>query len=123
LVFTYAIAVTSGIETYQARANAPRRDPDPADAAVHPLDTTKIRRAVVMSRDAGISVIAALVAFHNILRRATDVAAYLRNPDLSYLAYVAVDARRSPEVQPDYPMPRPRGRSSRGRPACRAAEN
>lgn len=60
-------------------------DPDPRNEVVHPLDTMKIPEAVAMSRDAGISVIATLVAFHNIERQATDVATYLRNPDLAYL--------------------------------------
>jgi imidazolonepropionase-like amidohydrolase len=61
-------------------------DPDPKNEVVHPLDTMKIPKAVAMSHDAGISVIATLVAFHNIQRQADDVAAYLRNPDLAYLA-------------------------------------
>jgi tetratricopeptide (TPR) repeat protein len=38
-----------------------------------------------MTRKAGISVIPTLVAFHNIVRQATDVKSYLRNPDLVYL--------------------------------------
>jgi imidazolonepropionase-like amidohydrolase len=61
-------------------------DPDPKNEVVHPLDTMKIPKAVAMSREAGISVIATLVAFHNIERQAADVATYLRNPDLQYLA-------------------------------------
>ncbi len=61
-------------------------DPDPRNEVVHPLDTMKIPRAVAMSREAGISVIATLVAFHNIVRQATAVKAYLDDPRLGYLA-------------------------------------
>jgi Amidohydrolase family/Tetratricopeptide repeat len=61
-------------------------DPDPKNEVVHPLDTLRIPRAVTLSKDAGISVIPTLVAFHNIVRQATDVRAYLKNPDLAFLA-------------------------------------
>lgn len=61
-------------------------DPDPKNETVHPLDTMKIPQAVAMTREAGISVIPTLVAFHNIVRQATNVNAYLRNPDLVYMA-------------------------------------
>lgn len=60
-------------------------DPDPANVTVHPLDTAKIPKAVEMSREAGISVIPTLVAFHNIVRQAEDVKAYLRDPNLAYI--------------------------------------
>ncbi len=61
-------------------------DPDPKNEVVHPLDTLKIPKAVAMTREAGISVIPTLVAFHNIVRQATAIDAYLKNPDLAYLA-------------------------------------
>jgi tetratricopeptide (TPR) repeat protein len=60
-------------------------DPDPANEVVHPLDTMKIPQAVEMTKKADVFVIATLVAFHNIVRQATDVKAYLRDPNLSYL--------------------------------------
>ena len=60
-------------------------DPDPKNEIVHPLDTAKIPKAVAMTREAGISVIPTLVAFHNIVRQATDVKAYLRDPNLAYM--------------------------------------
>jgi|KBSSwiStaDraftv2_1062776.scaffolds.fasta_scaffold03617_7 tetratricopeptide (TPR) repeat protein len=61
-------------------------DPDPRHEVVHTLDTTKIPHAVAMTKEAGVSVIATLVAFHNIVRQATNLPAYLRNPDLAFLA-------------------------------------
>ncbi len=61
-------------------------DPDPRNEVVHPLDTMKIPKAVAMSREAGISVIPTLVAFHNIVRQATAVQAYLRDPNFAYQA-------------------------------------
>lgn len=61
-------------------------DPDPANEVVHPLDTMKIPKAVAMTKEAGISVIPTLVAFHNIVRQATAVKAYLRDPNLAYMA-------------------------------------
>jgi tetratricopeptide (TPR) repeat protein len=61
-------------------------DPDPRNEVVHPLDTSKIPKAVAMSREAGISVIPTLVAFHNIVRQATAVKAYLEDPHFVYLA-------------------------------------
>jgi len=60
-------------------------DSDPKNEVVHPLDTGKIPKAVDLTREAGISVIPTLVAFHNIVRQATDVKAYLRNPDLDLM--------------------------------------
>jgi imidazolonepropionase-like amidohydrolase len=60
-------------------------DPDPANEVVHPLDTMKIPQAVAMTKKAGVAVIPTLVAFHNIVRQATDVQAYLRDPSLAYL--------------------------------------
>lgn len=61
-------------------------DPDPAHEVAHALDTYRIPKAVALSREAGISVIPTLVAFHDILRQATAVKAYLRDPRLGYLA-------------------------------------
>jgi imidazolonepropionase-like amidohydrolase len=61
-------------------------DPDPKNEVVHPLDTMKIPKAVAMSREAGISVTPTLVAFHNIVRQATAVTAYLQDPHLTYQA-------------------------------------
>jgi imidazolonepropionase-like amidohydrolase len=61
-------------------------DPDPRNEVVHPLDTMKIPRAVALTKEAGVSVIPTLVAFHNIVRQATALPAYLKNPDLAYLA-------------------------------------
>jgi tetratricopeptide (TPR) repeat protein len=61
-------------------------DPNPEHEVVHPLDARKIPEAVARTREAGISVIPTLVAFHNIVRQATALPAYLKNPDLAYLA-------------------------------------
>ena len=61
-------------------------DPNPGNEVVHPLDTLKIPRAVALTKESGVSVIPTLVAFHNIVRQATALPAYLRNPDLAYLA-------------------------------------
>jgi Amidohydrolase family len=61
-------------------------DPNPDNEVVHPLDTKKIPEAVARTKEAGVSVIPTLVAFHNIVRQATALPAYLRNPDLAYLA-------------------------------------
>ncbi|MGE5414457.1 MAG: amidohydrolase family protein, partial [Syntrophomonadaceae bacterium] len=61
-------------------------DPDPSHEVVHALDTYRIPKAVAMTREAGISVIPTLVAFHDIVRQATGVKAYLRDPHLAYLA-------------------------------------
>jgi len=60
-------------------------DPDPNNVTVHPLDTAKIPKVVAITREAGISVIPTLVAFHNILRQADDVKAYLRDPNHSLM--------------------------------------
>ena len=60
-------------------------DPDPRNEVVHPLDTMKIPKAVAMTREAGIAVIPTLVAFHNIVRQATAIQDYLRDPHLVYL--------------------------------------
>ncbi|HEY2797841.1 MAG TPA: amidohydrolase family protein [Thermoanaerobaculia bacterium] len=62
-----------------------RDDPESGNEVVHPLDTTKIPRAVALTKEAGVSVIATLVAFHNIVRQATNLPAYLRNPELAFL--------------------------------------
>ena len=61
-------------------------DPDPKNEVVHPLDTMKIPRAVARTREAGVSVIPTLVAFHNIVRQATALQAYLRDPNFAYHA-------------------------------------
>jgi tetratricopeptide (TPR) repeat protein len=61
-------------------------DPDPAHETIHPLDTAKIPKAVAMTREAGIAVIPTLVAFRNIVRQATNVKAYLKDPHFAYLA-------------------------------------
>jgi len=83
---------TAALEAGQSIAHAEEyvytffnEDPDPRNEVVHPLDTAKIPKAVALTREAGISVIPTLVAFHNILRQATDVKAYLRNPDLALM--------------------------------------
>jgi tetratricopeptide (TPR) repeat protein len=60
---------------------------DPSrNEVVHPLDTARIPKAVSMTREAGISVIPTLVAFRNIVRQATDVRKYLKDPNLAYMA-------------------------------------
>jgi tetratricopeptide (TPR) repeat protein len=61
-------------------------DPDPRHEVVHALDTWKIPQAVAKTKEAGIFVIPTLVAFHDIVRQATDVKAYLKDPHLRYLA-------------------------------------
>jgi len=43
------------------------------------VDTATIPKAGAMTREAGVSVIPTLVAFHNIVRQAEDVKAYLRS--------------------------------------------
>ncbi|HEY6147679.1 MAG TPA: amidohydrolase family protein, partial [Thermoanaerobaculia bacterium] len=60
--------------------------PHPEKEIDHPLDEKKIPKAVALSREAGISVIPTLVAFHNIVRQATALPEYLRNPDLEFLS-------------------------------------
>ena len=60
-------------------------DPDPSHEVVHALDTYKIPKAVAMTKQAGISVIPTLVAFRNIVRQATDVKSYLKDPNLVYI--------------------------------------
>lgn len=62
------------------------KDDAEPNEVVHPLDTMKIPRAVEMTREAGISVIPTLVAFHNIVRQATALQDYLRDPDFKYHA-------------------------------------
>lgn len=61
-------------------------DPDPRNEVVHPLDTSRIPEAVRQTREAGISVIPTLSAFRDIVRQATDVKAYLKRPQLAFLA-------------------------------------
>jgi Amidohydrolase family len=71
-------------------------DPDPKNEVVHPLDTLKIPKAVAMTKEAGVSVIPTLVAFHNIVRQATALPQYLRDPRLAYL-FPAMRAKLEPE--------------------------
>jgi len=85
-------------------------DPDPSHEVVHALDTYRIPKAVAMTKEAGISVIPTLVAFHNIVRQATDLSKYLEDPNLVYLLppmRAALEPARntyanrfSPEVKP-----------------------
>jgi imidazolonepropionase-like amidohydrolase len=62
------------------------KDDAEPNEVVHPLDTLKIPKAVAMTREAGISVIPTLVAFHNIVRQATALQAYLQDPHFKYHA-------------------------------------
>ena len=62
-----------------------KEDAEPNEV-VHPLDTMKIPKAVEMTREAGISVIPTLVAFHDIVRQATALRDYLRDPNFKYHA-------------------------------------
>ena len=61
-------------------------NPNKQNDVAHPLDTSLIPRAVELTKQAGVSVIPTLVAFRNIVRQAEDVRAYLRDPELAYLA-------------------------------------
>lgn len=61
-------------------------DPDPKHQYIHSLDPAKIPQAVAMTKQSGVSVIATLVAYHNIVRQVTDLPGYLKNPDFQYLA-------------------------------------
>ena len=61
-------------------------NPNHENDVAHPLDASRIPQAVAMTKQAGVSVIPTLVAFRNIVRQATDVADYLRDPNLAYLA-------------------------------------
>jgi tetratricopeptide (TPR) repeat protein len=72
-------------------------DPDPKHDLTHSLDAAKIPQAVAMTRQSGVSVIATLVAYHNIIRQLTDLPAYLKNPDLQYLAPSMFEALRPGE--------------------------
>ncbi|MDQ6893328.1 MAG: amidohydrolase family protein [Acidobacteriota bacterium] len=60
--------------------------PHPEREIDHLLDAAKIPKAVALTRAAGISVIPTLVAFHNIVRQATGLPEYLRNPNLAFLS-------------------------------------
>jgi imidazolonepropionase-like amidohydrolase len=80
------VAREPGFAATLAAGQSIAHDPDPRHEVVHTLDTTKIPHAVAMTKEAGVSVIATLVAFHNIVRQATNLPAYLRNPDLAFLA-------------------------------------
>lgn len=70
--------------------------PTPDNDLTHPLDPDKIPQAVAMTKQAGVSVIATLVAYHNIVRQLTGLQDYLRNPDLKYLSPVMLE-----QMQPD----------------------
>jgi hypothetical protein len=70
--------------------------PTPDNDLTHPLDPDKIPQAVAMTKQSGVSVIATLVAYHNIVRQLTGLQDYLRNPDLQYLAPVMLE-----QLQPD----------------------
>jgi hypothetical protein len=61
-------------------------DDPKSDGLVPPFDALKIPKAVAMTKEAGISVIPTLVAFRNIVRQATDVRKYLKDPSLAYVA-------------------------------------
>jgi imidazolonepropionase-like amidohydrolase len=63
-----------------------REDDPKSNTLVPPFDALKIPRAVAMTKEAGISVIPTLVAFRNIVRQATDVRKYLKDPNLAYMA-------------------------------------
>ena len=63
-----------------------REDDPESNTLVPPFDALKIPKAVAMTKEAGISVIPTLVAFRNIVRQATDVREYLRDPNLAYMA-------------------------------------
>jgi len=60
-------------------------NPNHENDVAHPLDASRIPRAVALTKESGVSVIATLIAFHNIVRQATDVRDYLRDPNLAYL--------------------------------------
>jgi tetratricopeptide (TPR) repeat protein len=63
-----------------------REDDPKSNTLIPPFDALKIPKAVAMTKDAGISVIPTLVAFRNIVRQATDVGSYLKDPNLAYMA-------------------------------------
>ncbi len=63
-----------------------REDDPKSNTLVPPFDALKIPKAVAMTKEAGISVIPTLVAFRNIVRQATDVREYLKDPNLAYMA-------------------------------------
>jgi len=61
-------------------------NPKKENDVAHPLDTSLIPKAVEITKQSGVSVIPTLIAFRNIVRQAEDVKAYLRDPNLQYLA-------------------------------------
>jgi len=61
-------------------------NPNKENDVAHPLDAALIPKAVALTKESGVSVIPTLIAFHNIVRQAEDVKAYLRDPNLQYLA-------------------------------------
>ena len=63
-----------------------REDDPSSNTLVPPFDALKIPKAVAMTKEAGISVVPTLVAFRNIVRQATDVRAYLKDPNFAYMA-------------------------------------
>jgi hypothetical protein len=70
--------------------------PTPDNDLTHPLNADKIPQTVAMTKQAGVCVIATLVAYHNIVRQLTGLPEYLRNPDLQYLAPIMLE-----QLQPD----------------------
>ncbi len=50
------------------------------------FDETRIPATARMTASAGVFVVPTLSTFHDIVRQATDLRAYLRNPELAYLA-------------------------------------
>ena len=62
-----------------------RGDDPKTNSLIPPFDALKIPRAVAMTKEAGISVVPTLVAFRNIVRQATDVRKYLKDPNLVYM--------------------------------------
>jgi len=69
-------------------------DPNPGHELTHSLDAGKIPQAVAMTRASGVSVIATLVAYHNIVRQLTALDDYLKNPDMQYLAPSMIEQLR-----------------------------
>ena len=63
-----------------------REDDPTSNTLIPPFDALKIPKAVAMTKEAGVSVIPTLVAFRNIVRQATDVRAYLKDPNFAYMA-------------------------------------
>jgi tetratricopeptide (TPR) repeat protein len=60
-------------------------NPNHENDVAHPLDASLIPKAVALTKESGVSVIPTLIAFRNIVRQATDVRDYLRDPNLAYI--------------------------------------